>query len=459
LKVLALSLSARLTALVLGLLLTALLLIGVTLGLRIRDFAETQAERAVYGQLSLIVQAGETNTSDYEYQAFQSLVGAAQTSRSWGFLKTGSQTYVTDSLSRPLPPPELLRQAGQTGRAAWNDLRLLSDGRGNLLGLALNTADSATLTQGVVQTYAIVALGALLLAGAAVLGLLRLGLHPLRVMATRAARLGVDDLAERMPVAPPADELHVLATSLNRMLARLQDAFARLSAEEARTRAFAADASHELRTPLSAIAGSLEVLERAPVGDDETRARLITNLRRESRRAGRLVDDLLTLTRMGAGEGLNTARLELRPLLENVLDVMRSLAPHLNFVLEAAGQTTLNADPERLEGALLNLLRNAAVHTPAGKTVTLKALANGPNLRLSVLNPAHLAPEFLPRLFDRFSRGPNAVPSGSGLGLAIVQAVAQAHGGETFAEQHGHEFAEQHGHELEVGITLPLAQT
>lgn len=448
------SLSARLTLLVIGLLFAALLLIGLTLGLRIQAFARTQADQAVYGQLALIEQSAQnsaTSPEAYIYQAFQSLVQAAQSGRSWGFLQTASGTYVTDSLKRPLPPKAVLNPLTRSGRAAWNGLRLLSDGRGNVLGLAVNTTDSAALTRGVVQTYAAVALSALLLAGVAVLGLLRLGLRPLRVMAARAATLGADDLAARMPVAPPADELNVLASSLNRMLARLQDAFARLSAEEARTRAFAADASHELRTPLSAISGSLEVLER--VGEDsgeaaaEARRRLVANLRREARRAGRLVDDLLTLTRLDAGEGLHPAELRLSALLESVLEMMRELAPHLNFVLDSPPGLTLQADPGRLEGALINLLRNASAHTPEGGTVTLRVRSNGQQVRLSVLNPAQLPPEFLPRLFDRFARGPGAVPGGSGLGLAIVRAVAQAHGGDTFAVQHAAE--------LEVGLWLP----
>lgn len=456
----ALSLSARLTALLLGLLLLALLLIGVTLGLGVQAFAGAQAERGTYAQLALIVQSAESSTGaetgsgqDYEYQVFQSLVKAAQDARSWGFLKTASSTYLTDSLSRPLPPGTLLNTARQAGRAAWQGLRLLSDGHGNVLGLALNTADSAALTWGVVQTYAVIALVSLLLTGTLAAWLLRLGLRPLRVMAAQAARLGVGDLSERMPLAPPEDELHRLALALNRMLSRLQDAFARLSAEEARTRAFAADASHELRTPLAAISGSLEVLER--VSEDaqatEARARLIANLRRESRRAGRLVDDLLTLTWLDAGEGLRPVRLPLTPLLSGVLDATQGLAPHLSFLLDSPAPLSVYADPERLEGALLNLLRNAAAHTPAGGTVTLRAVADDQSIRLSVLNPATLAPEFLPRLFDRFARGPDAVAGGSGLGLAIVRAVAQAHGGDAFAVQHAAE--------LEVGLTLPYTDS
>ncbi|ULH16601.1 HAMP domain-containing histidine kinase [Deinococcus sp. KNUC1210] len=450
-----LSLRARLTTLVLGLLLTALLLIGVTLRVRVGQFVAQQADSSTYGQLSLIVQSGQNSGSSgdtYTYQVYQSLIQAAQSAHTWGVLVAGRTAYPTDNSSRTLPPTAVLDAARRSGRAEWQDVRLLSDGRGNLLGLAVERASGRELTLSVIRNYALIALGALLLAGVAVLWLLRLGLRPLRSMALQAARVGAADLSERMPVKPPQDELHLLAVSLNRMLARLEDTFSRLRDEEARTRAFAADASHELRTPLSAIQGSLEVLER--VSDDpaaqETRARLMTNLRRESRRAGRLVDDLLTLTRLDAGEALHTAPLDVQALLAGVLDSARDVAPHLTFVLDAPPALMLAANRERLEGAVWNLLRNAAAHTPSGGTVTLRAVpdAQGGALTLSVLNPAQLSPEFLPRMFDRFARGPNAAAGGSGLGLAIVRAVAQAHGGEIFAVQH----AEL----LEVGLRLPL---
>ncbi len=439
-------------ALVLGLLLTALLLIGLALNLRVRQFVRAQADLSAYSQLALIVQSGQAGGSSgdaYAYQLYQSLVQAAQATRSWGLLLTPRQAYPTDNSRRTLPPAAVIRAARQAGRADWQDIRLLSDGRGNLLGLALSTAQGERLSASVVSNYASVALGVLLLAGVAALGVLRLGLRPLRQMARQAARVGAADLSERLPTPLPQDELFLLASSLNRMLARLEETFSRLSAEEARTRAFAADASHELRTPLSAIQGSLEVLERvaADPAAHQARARLLTNLRRESRRAGRLVDDLLTLTRLDAGEGLQQVPLDLGGLLGGVLDSARDLAPHLSFVLDASPALGIPADRERLEGAVWNLLRNAAAHTPPGGTVTLRALPEGQVVLISVLNLAQLDPELLPRMFGRFVRGPDAAAGGSGLGLAIVQAVAQAHGGEVFAVQH----AEL----LEVGLRLP----
>ncbi|GGJ70447.1 HAMP domain-containing sensor histidine kinase [Deinococcus aquiradiocola] len=456
-----LSLSGRLTLLVLGLLLAALVLIGVTLGARVQAFVATQSERAVYGQLALVVQAGEAGSGvGREYALYQALVGAAQTAHSWGVLATRDRTYLSDSGAHDVPPRRVLTQVRQAGRGQWGAVRLLADGQGNVLGLAVNPADGERLTRGVVQAYAVIAALALVLAGTAVLLLLRLGLRPLRNMAGQAARLGVGDLSERMPVFAPDDELAVLARSLNRMLGRLQEAFRQLSEEEARTRAFAADASHELRTPLAAISGSLEVLARAQddPGASELRSRLVVNLRRESRRAGRLVDDLLTLTRLDAGETLRRELLDLPGVLGGVLEVMADLAPQVRFALDLPGTEALTAraDVGRVEGALLNLLRNAAAYTPGAgpdagpdalPVVTLRATRVGAWVRLSVLNPAALPEAFVPRMFDRFSRGPDAAPGGSGLGLAIVRAVATAHGGETFAVQQGGQ--------LEVGFTLP----
>ena len=178
-----LSLRARLTALVLGLLLTALLVIGVTLGVRVSQFAAEQADASTYGQLALIVQAGQNSAVSgdaYAYQVYQSLIQAAQSAHTWGVLITSSTAYPTDNSSRTLPPAATLTQARRGGRADWHDIRLLSDGRGNLLGLAVETASGQALTLSVIRNYALIALGALLLAAAAALWLLRLGLRPLR---------------------------------------------------------------------------------------------------------------------------------------------------------------------------------------------------------------------------------------------------------------------------------------
>lgn len=450
----------------LGLLALALLATGSLLTLGVREYAAAQAERATWQALAAAELAGQgLGTADERQGAwYAQLSRAAQEFGTVGLLALpGGEAYRTDN-AEAQPPTGALRQARQRGQAATDTARLLATDDGTVLLLELPRREVADLTRQVTQTFGGIALLTLLLAGAAAWGLVGVGLRPLRDMAQQAGSLG-DDPGARLAVPGPRDEVRSLAESLNRMLARLSDAFGRLSAEEARTRAFAADASHELRTPLAAVQGSLEVLERA--GDDPAiRARLLANVRRETRRAARLVDDLLTLTRLDAGEGLQLEEVELRALLEGLTDTARDLAPHLEFALECP-PLRVWGDRARLEGAVWNLVRNAISATPAGQIGVRagawpaagapgEALGEGRpagDWFLCVTNPAELPPEFLPRLFDRFARGPGAPPGGAGLGLAIVQATARAHGGEAYARP----LAGELGARLEVGWRCPVA--
>lgn len=443
------TLRARLLLLLVSLLLAALLVSGALLTLGVRGYARAQAERSVSQALAGVALAGAgLSTADERLGVWYRQLSdtALNLGTSGAMVLPDGQAYRTDNLP-PSLPQAAVAQARRTGQAAEGDAHLLATADGTVLLLNVPGAEVDALTRRVALTFAGVAAFTLLLAALAGWALLRVGLRPLRVMARQAERLGGADLTERLPVPVPPDEVHSLAESLNRMLARLEDTIVRLKAEEARTRAFAADASHELRTPLAAIQGSLEVLERA--GDDpEARERLTAGLRRESRRAARLVDDLLTLTRLDAGEALRLEPLPLHDLLAEVTETARDLAPHLHFTLEAQ-PLTVQADRLRVEGALWNLLRNAISATPEGGHIALNLRETEGVARLSVLNPAYLPPEFLARMFSRFARGPDAPAGGVGLGLAIVQATARAHGGEVFAMQHSEE--------LEVGFTLPFA--
>lgn len=330
-----------------------------------------------------------------------------------------------------------------SGAGEWGGLQLARSGDA-VIGLAVREDEVRTLTRDVLLAYGLGALLAFVFAGLLGALLLRLGLAPLRQMARRAEHLSAASLAERLPETGTRDEVQSLAVSLNRMLARLDDAFTRLRAEEERTRQFAADASHELRTPLTALQGGLDVLERVK-DDPAARDRLLEGLRREARRAGRLVNDLLTLTRLGAGEALLAERFDPAALLRAVAQTASDLAPHLHFRVEA-DRAEVWADRSRVEGAVWNLVRNAVAATPGGETVTLRVREEGPGVTVSVVNPAEVEPEFLERMFGRFVRGPGS-GEGSGLGLAIVRATARAHGGEAFARP------TPGG--LEVGFTLP----
>lgn len=446
------TLRTRLTLLVLGLLASALLLSGALLTFSVRQYAQAQAERSTVQALASVVQAGAAlPTADERLGVWYGQLSATalQFGTLGAMVTPNGQTYST-SLSPSGQaqidlPAQALAQARRRGQADLPGAKLLATAGGTILMLHIPVQEVSTLTRRVALTFAAVASITLMLAAFGAWVAVKLGLRPLRVMAQQAEAISSAD-AERLPIPAPRDEVRSLAESLNAMLGRLQDAFGQLSAEEARTRAFAADASHELRTPIAAISGSLEVLERA--GDDpEIRARLTANLRREARRASRLVADLLTLTRLDAGEALQREAVNLPELLAGIAETARDMAPHLQIQYVAGPVFTVQADRARLEGAVWNLMRNAISATPEGGEIVLRLTPTANAVQISVLNPAQLPAEFLPRLFDRFARGPNAAAGGVGLGLAIVQATARAHGGETFAVQHPGV--------LEVGFTLP----
>ena len=278
------------------------------------------------------------------------------------------------------------------------------------------------------STYLIGAAVLLLLATAVGLVLVNQGLRPLERISARAAQLKSDSLSERLEVPQTNDEVQQVAISINAMLSRLETGFSQLRLEESRTRQFAADASHELRTPVTALQGYLELLARAP-DDAETKARLLAASRREAERINRLIADLLTITRLDAGESLQLSKLELAPWTEHFAERVHDFAPDHRVVLNVV-PATISVDAERLEQALWNLVSNAVKY---GDAAVLELFINKhqDSLEVGVFNPGAAIPsEVQARLFERFYRAPSAFDrglKGVGLGLSIVQAIAVAH--------------------------------
>ena len=283
------------------------------------------------------------------------------------------------------------------------------------------------------STYLIGAAVLLLLATAVGLVLVNQGLRPLERISARAAQLKSDSLSERLEVPQTNDEVQQVAISINAMLSRLETGFSQLRLEESRTRQFAADASHELRTPVTALQGYLELLARAPE-NAETKARLLAASRREAERINRLIADLLTITRLDAGESLQLSKLALAPWIEHFAERVRDFAPDHRIVLNVI-PATIEVDAERLEQALWNLVSNAVKY---GDAAVLELFMNKHQdwLEIGVFNPGTPIPsEVQARLFERFYRAPSAFDrglKGVGLGLSIVQAIAVAHNASVF---------------------------
>lgn len=203
---------------------------------------------------------------------------------------------------------------------------------------------------------------------------------------------------------------------------------------------FTADASHELRTPVQIIQAQLDVLLEAPPADEAGLRRSLEPIQRATRRMAALVSDLLFLARTDTLETqLSLARLDLDELVEAAVDEYGAVARAKGLLLTLdARPIKVAADPLRLHQLVGNLIDNAIKYTDAG-TIQV-SVAPGPDGTALVRvkdSGIGIAPEHLPRVFDRFFRADaarSAQRPGTGLGLAIVQAVARAHHGDVQVE-------------------------
>ncbi len=278
------------------------------------------------------------------------------------------------------------------------------------------------------RTFALV--GSLALALAILAGLLLATViaGPLRRMARVAVAVDAGDLSLRAGATTRGrGEVGVLAAAFDRMLSRLERAFAR-------QRDFVSDASHELRTPLAVLRAQVELLDRET--DEQHRHKGTVTLLRRLDEMDRLVADMLTLASAEAGRLVEPQPIDLADFFE---DLRRDLPlfGERDFHLQAV-EGTLHADSDRLSQVLRNLVRNAVSHTTPDDRIEVVARVNGQRLTISVSDSGPgIAPEHLEHVFERFYRAEDSRSrdsGGSGLGLAIARAIVQAHGGRIWAE-------------------------
>jgi two-component system OmpR family sensor kinase len=312
----------------------------------------------------------------------------------------------------------------------------LTDGSTRFAALPLE--DTETTLHRLLRIEGLVIAGILLALGALAWWLVSIGLRPLERIGRTAGSIAAGDLSRRVDPAEPRTEVGRLGLALNRMLERLEEAFAKQRASEDRLRAFIADASHELRTPLASIRGYAELFRIGAARDPADTEKAMSRIESEAARMGVLVEDLLTLARLDEVRDAIREDVDLSRLAGDAVDDARATAPDREIDLRAAGRAHVAGDPHQLRQVLANLLRNALVHTPAGTPIEVDVRGEGVTTVLEVRDHGPGLPtDENDALFERFWRaeqGRERGKAGAGLGLAIVAGIVAAHGGEVRAE-------------------------
>jgi two-component system, OmpR family, sensor kinase len=273
-------------------------------------------------------------------------------------------------------------------------------------------------------------------------------LRPIDQMTRLAARIGDQDLSQRIEPPLSDDELGRLAQTFNAMLDRIEGGMNR-------QRQFTAAASHELRTPLAMMQGQIE-LAMAKERNPEDDAQVLETLHVDVNRLTRISTTLLSLARSDSDEiGLELEPVELDALLDLVAEQYQPHAESSGVTLAGdADQVRILGDEDRLIQLLVNLVDNAFQHTPPGRKISLRSKLKGDVAAISVIDEGRgIAPEHLPYIFERFYRADSSrrmSSNGAGLGLSISKMIVEAHGGTIDVESEA-------GNGTRVTVRIPRA--
>ena len=291
---------------------------------------------------------------------------------------------------------------------------------------------TGVLVSGALLAFVLSVCGAYLLARAA--------LSPVEAVVDSAREITEGDLSKRLPVAREGDEIGRLATTINGLLARLEETFVRLEAAFAdlketlaRQRRFTADASHELRTPLTSISGYAQLLEEGDLTDPRVVHEGVAAIRRESEYMRELVETLLALARGDEDASLDSEFCDLGAVAEEAVESARAAAKDKVAIGYAPPErpVVVLSDRGRVRQAVSILLDNAVKYTPKGGRVAVAVHESEEWAKIEVTDTGIGIPaDQLPLVFERFHQADEArASSGAGLGLAIARQIAEAHGG------------------------------
>jgi signal transduction histidine kinase len=420
------SLRGRLTATVVGTTAAVLVALAVLLYAGVRHATWQQRDDAMLLRARAIAAIAEREDDGYEMPLPREAPGVPTYIEVWkpdGSVLTRSASLTGDLVRFGEQEPafaDVSLPDGREGRAIALRFVPRDDPRGDKLLLVIaegNEGVDAAVAS--VRTWFLaLAIGALVAIALLTAWLLGRGLRPLAQLATQIEQIDDRRLATRLPSAGQPRELEVPVHKLNDLLARLDASFVR-------ERQFTADVSHELRTPLAGLRTLLEVTALADRSTVEYRKALADALE-VTKQLGALVENLLTLARLDAGQlELDARDVPLRALVEECWrpHAGAAAARSIEFRNTVAAGAVTRTDREKLRIVVGNLLANAAEYTEQGGWIEVTSGRDG-LLEVADSGPA-IQPEQIERIFDRLWRG-DAARAATGIHCGIGLSLARA---------------------------------
>jgi two-component system heavy metal sensor histidine kinase CusS len=326
------------------------------------------------------------------------------------------------STTSPLRSPKDYRIAGKLFSLVTTNEK--SGGKTYAIQVAQDRSSDEQVEREFGVLLIVVLSGSILASALIAITVTRHGLRPLGEMTRSLERIGPTHLNERVAPGGWPRELQPLAVAFDDMLARLEASFTRLSQ-------FSADLAHELRTPIANILGEAQVTltrERSP----EEYREVIESTIAECERLSGIVDNLLFVARVDAArESIERKEFDGRAAVEKIAAFYRTIAEDRHIAINCSGEGEIYGDPILFGRAVSNLVDNALRFTPDSGTIQISITVNAAYSEVTVSdNGCGIAPEHLPRVFDRFYRVDSSRSSdGAGLGLALVKSIVDLHGG------------------------------
>lgn len=407
---------------------------------------EESARRTAVSTAEALLNSREPNIPSNYYFHFKTVDGSEnslitpESADRFGVPVTGELlpmgVYPQGAMTRPVKVPST--KDGSSWRAVAVPISVNNQPYG-VVTIALPLTDTDETLVNTAQYFLLLGILITVVGATTSYYMVRLALRPLKRIETVAKQISVENVSQRIDPEPETSEIGSLTTSLNRMLARIEQSFMERDATQAKVRRFVSDASHELRTPLAAIRGYAELYRMGGVPESGTKD-VMNRIESEATRMGTLVEDLLTLARLDEKRELNVERVDLMELIRNASFDLRALDSSrvvqvlsLNDGEDAPEHFYAMADRDQMTQVFTNIIGNIVRYTPNGTPVEFAVGKTEGTLIVEVRDHGPgISASDQEKVFARFYRtdvSRSRESGGSGLGLAIVASIMALHSG------------------------------